>query len=60
MRFDSSDTALGILMSTLDMIPAMAAGKLAIDGAPEIGAAFSNLLFTVAYYAQGTYLDDQK
>lgn len=60
MRFDSSASALGILMGTLDMIPAMQAGKLAIDGAPEIGKEFSTQLFTVAYYAQGTYLDDQK
>lgn len=59
MRFDSAASALGILMGTLDMIPAMAGGKLAIDGAPEIGNDFSAQLFTVAYYAQGTYLDDQ-
>lgn len=60
MRFDSSASALGILMGTLDMIPAMQVGKLAIDGAPEIGNDFSAQLFKVAYYAQGTYLDDQK
>lgn len=60
MRFDSAASALGILMGTLDMIPAMQSGALCIDGAPEIGNEFSTQLFTVAYYAQGTYLDDQK
>lgn len=60
MRFDSAASALGILMGTLDMIPAMQEKKLCIDGAPEIGNDFSAQLFTVAYYAQGTYLDDQK
>ena len=60
MRFDTPASALGILMGTLEMIPAMQDGKLNIDGAPEIGNDFSTQLFTVAYYAQGTYLDEQQ
>ncbi|MEG1612994.1 MAG: hypothetical protein RR357_02380 [Clostridia bacterium] len=60
MRFDSPKHALEILMSKAEMIPYMTQGFLSIEGAPEFGAALSNLLFTVAFYAQGTYLDQQK
>lgn len=60
MRFDSPEHALEILMSKADMIDYMKKKYLCIEGAPEFGASFSNLLFAVAYYAQGTYLDEQK
>lgn len=60
MRFDSAEHALEILMGKVEMIPYMQKGYLNVEGAPEFGASLSNLLFTVAYYAQGTYLADQK
>lgn len=60
MRFDSPKHALEILMSKVEMIPYMQKGYLSIEGAPEFGNELSAQLFTVAYYAQGTYLDDQK
>ena len=38
MRFDNLDSALGILMSTDDMLDSVRQGKLIMDGAPEFGA----------------------
>lgn len=60
MRFDSVQHALDILMSKAEMIPYMQQKFLVIEGAPEFGAALGNLLFGVAYFAQGQYLDDPK
>ena len=60
MRFDSPKHALEVLMSKAEMIPYMQQGFLTVEGAPEFGNELSAQLFTVAYYAQGTYLDDQK
>lgn len=59
MRFDTPMHALNILMSKADMMEYMKSGYLTIEGAPEFGAALGDLLLTVGYYAQGTYLDAQ-
>jgi hypothetical protein len=60
MRFDSPQHALDILMSKAEMIPYMQKKYLMVEGAPEFGAALGNLLFGVAYFAQGQYLDKLK
>lgn len=52
LRFDSLDSALGILMSTDDMLEATKAGRLIMDGAPEFGAQVGEYMLTVAGYAQ--------
>ncbi len=53
MRFDSLDSALGILLSTDDMLESTKKGKLIMDGAPEFGAQLGDYMLTVAAYAQG-------
>ncbi len=53
MRFDSLDSALGILLSTDDMLDSTKKGKLIMDGAPEFGAQIGEYMLTVAAYAQG-------
>ena len=53
MRFDSLDSALGILMSTDDMLESTKAGKLIMDGAPEFGAQIGDYMMLVGSYAQG-------
>lgn len=53
MRFDSLDSALGILLSTDDMLESTKKGKLIMDGAPEFGAQIGEYMLTVAAYAQG-------
>ena len=53
LRFDCLDSALGILMSTDDMMDATKAGRLIMDGAPEFGAQLGDFMLTVAAYAQG-------
>lgn len=60
MKFANPDLALDILMSKADMVDYIGLGHLFIDGAPEFGGIVGNLLFKVAYYAQGTYLDVEK
>ncbi|MDD4839214.1 MAG: hypothetical protein PHE93_00890 [Clostridia bacterium] len=57
MRWDSPQHALDILMSKAEMIPYIEQGFLNIEGAPEFGGALGNLMFGVAYFAQGEYLD---
>lgn len=57
MIFENVDYALDILMSKADMVSYMREAKLVVDGAPEFGATIGNLLFDVAYYAQGVYLE---
>jgi hypothetical protein len=52
LSFDSFESALGILLQTDDMIQATKAKRLVMDGAPEFGAAFGNLLMTVGTYVQ--------
>jgi len=52
LRFDSLDSALGILMSTDDMMDATKAGRLIMDGAPEFGAQLGDFMLTVAGYAK--------
>lgn len=56
MRFDSPMHALDILMSKGDMMDYMRKKWLIVEGAPEFGGEFGNLLFKVGYYAQGQYL----
>lgn len=52
LRFDSLDSALGILLSIDDMLEATKAGRLIMDGAPEFGAQIGEYMLTVASYAQ--------
>lgn len=53
MRFDTLDSALGILMSIDDMLESTKAGKLIMDGAPEFGAQIGDYMMQVGAYAQG-------
>jgi hypothetical protein len=57
MRFDSPMHALDILMSKGDMMDYMRKKWLIVEGAPEFGGEFGNLLFKVGFYAQGQYLN---
>jgi len=52
LRFDSLDSALGILMDTDDMMEATKAGRLIMDGAPEFGAMLGDYMLMVAAYAK--------
>lgn len=53
MRFDNLRSALGILLSTDDMLESTKAGKLMMDGAPEFGAQIGAYMMDVGAYAQG-------
>lgn len=53
MRFDSLPSALGILLSTDDMLESTKKGKLIMDGAPEFGAQIGDFMMQVGAYAQG-------
>jgi len=53
LRFNNLDSALGILLSTDDMLEATKAGRLIMDGAPEFGAQVGEYMLTVAALAQG-------
>lgn len=53
MRFDSLPSALGILLSTDDMLESTKHGKLIMDGAPEFGAQIGDYMMQVGAYAQG-------
>lgn len=53
LRFNSLDSALGILLSIDDMLEATKAGRLIMDGAPEFGAQIGEYMLTVSGYAQG-------
>ena len=53
MRFDSFDSALGILMQTADMLESTRSGKLIMDGAPEFGAQIGDFMMQVGAMAQG-------
>ena len=52
LRFDSLDSALGILMDVDDMMDATKAGRLIMDGAPEFGAQLGDFMLVVAAYAK--------
>ncbi len=54
MRFDSVDSALGILLQTDDMIDATIKGRIIMEGAPEYGAQIGEYMMLVGSYAQGT------
>lgn len=52
MRFDSLPSALGILLSTDDMLESTKRGKLIMDGAPEFGAQIGDFMIQVGDYAK--------
>ena len=52
MSFDSSASALGILLGTDDMIEATAKSKIRMLGAPEYGAELGDLMLLVAAFAK--------
>lgn len=52
MRFDSTDSALGILMEIDDMIDSTVKGKLVMEGAPEFGAQLGIYMGIVGSYAK--------
>jgi hypothetical protein len=52
LRFNSLDSALGILLDTDDMLEATKAGRIIMDGAPEFGAQIGEYMLTVAAYAK--------
>ena len=50
MRFDSPDSALGILMEKDDMFDSTAKGKLMMEGAPEFGAQLGDYMAIVGSF----------
>ena len=52
LRFDCFKSALGILLGTDDMMDATKAQRLIMDGAPEFGAQFGDLLLVVGGFVQ--------
>ena len=52
LRFDSFKSALGILLATDDMMEATKAQRIIMDGAPEFGAQFGDLLLAVGDFVQ--------
>lgn len=52
LRFDSLDSALGILMSIDDMLEATRAGRLIMDGAPEFGAQIGAFMLEIGDLAK--------
>jgi len=52
LRFDSYKSALGILLATDDMMEATKAQRIIMDGAPEFGAQFGDLLLVVGGFVQ--------
>lgn len=52
MRFNNLDSALGILMSTDDMLDSVRSGKLIMDGAPEFGAQIGEYMILVGDLAR--------
>jgi len=50
MRFDSIDSALGILLQTDNMIEATAKGRLTMEGGPEYGAQLGEFMMIVGSY----------
>ncbi|GAB77177.1 hypothetical protein SAMN05421595_0992 [Austwickia chelonae] len=52
LRFDSLDSALGILLDIDDMLESTASGKLVMEGAPEFGAQIGGFMMAVGEYAK--------
>ncbi len=52
MSFDSTESALGILLSIDDMVEATKAGRIIMKGAPEFGAAIGEYMLLVGGYAK--------
>lgn len=52
MRFDSIDSALGILLEIDDLIKATIAGRIVMEGAPEFGAQIGDFMTLVGSYAK--------
>ena len=52
MRFDSLDSALGILMGTADMLEYTRQSKLIMDGAPEYGSQLGGFMMEVGDMAK--------
>jgi hypothetical protein len=52
MRFDSIDSAHGILLQTDNLIEAAIKGRLIMDGAPEFGAEIGEFMNLVGTYAK--------
>jgi hypothetical protein len=52
LRFDSFDSALGILLGTADMLDSVKQGKLIMDGAPEFGAQFGTFMLMIGDLAK--------
>lgn len=52
MRFNSSDSALGILLEKDNLIKATVDGRLTMEGAPEFGAQIGELMGLVGMYAK--------
>lgn len=52
LRFDSLDSALGILMSIDDMLESTKQGKLIMDGAPEFGAQIGAFMLEIGALAK--------
>jgi hypothetical protein len=50
MRFDSVDSALGILLQTDNMIEATMKGRIVMEGAPEYGAQIGEFMIMVGSY----------
>ena len=52
LRFNNLDSALGILMSTDDMLEATKAGRLFMDGGPEFGAQIGGFMLEIGDLAK--------
>lgn len=52
MRFDTLDSALGILLQKDDLLQSTAAEKLIMEGAPEFGAQIGGFMMLVGEYAK--------
>ena len=52
LRFDSFDSALGTLLGTDDMLDAVKAGRIVMDGAPEFGGQFGTFMLAVGALAK--------
>lgn len=52
MRFDSTTSALGILLGKDEMLKSTAEGKLIMEGAPEFGAQLGEYMMLVGSYAK--------
>ncbi len=52
LRFDSLDSALGILLGTDDMLESVKKGKLIMDGAPEFGGQIGGYMLEIAALAK--------